>query len=125
MGGTEAKVDIFDDNWFTYFFNESNHKAGIKPPAFVTYHFYAIPGSFPKYDPWPLGKNTPMGEWSPHLFKQAALFIKRAQHVNALVAAGSFGAFLRRPFCLIYRLTSIGLSLGLFCRWERGEDQCR
>jgi hypothetical protein len=43
----------------------------------------------PAYDPWPA--HAPVSEWSPHLFKQAALFIKRAQHVNGLIAAGSFG----------------------------------
>ena len=32
-----------------------------------------------------------MSQWPVHLFTQAAQFIKRAQHVNALVAAGSFG----------------------------------
>ena len=50
QGANEAK--IFDDDWFTYFFNASNHKPGIKPPAFVTYHFYAIPGALPSFDPW-------------------------------------------------------------------------
>jgi hypothetical protein len=89
--GTELKTAVYNDNWFSYFFNASNHKAGIAPPAYVTYHFYAIPSQFPKYDPWPAGGHTPVSEWSPHLFKQAALFIERAQHVNGLVKAGSFG----------------------------------
>ena len=37
--GAPVKTDVFDDVWFTYFFNESNHKAGIPTPDFVTYHF--------------------------------------------------------------------------------------
>ena len=45
----------------------------------------------PKLDPWPLGTHTPMDLWSPHLFHQAAQFIERAQHVNGLITAGSFG----------------------------------
>eukprot|EP01052_Picozoa_sp_SAG31_P027035 SAG31_NODE_2497_length_5598_cov_3.904710_5_plen_452_part_00 len=50
QGSNEAM--IYDDDWFTYFFNASNHKLGIKPPAYVTYHFYAIPGAMPSFDPW-------------------------------------------------------------------------
>ena len=89
---TAAGANIFADDWFNYFFNSSNHQAGIKPPDFVTYHFYAIPGSLPSVDPWPsLSQKTPVSQWPVHLFTQAAQFIKRAQHVNALVAAGSFG----------------------------------
>lgn len=32
----------------------------------------------PSFDPMP--KHTPVSQWPPHLFKQAALFIKREGH---------------------------------------------
>ena len=81
----------YDDDWFTYFFNSSNHKAGIKPPSYVTYHFYAIPGDLPDIDPWPTLNTDPVSLWPIHLFRQAAQFVQRAEHINGVIRAASFG----------------------------------
>ena len=82
---------LYDDDWFSFFFNSSNHKAGIKPPSYVTYHFYAIPGDLPDIDPWPTLKTDPVSLWPIHLFRQAAQFVQRAEHINGVIRAASFG----------------------------------
>ena len=82
---------VYDLDWITYFMNASNHKAGVSPPTYVSYHFYAVPGDMPTVDPWPTVGTDPMGAWPKHLFTQAADFIKAAEGVNKLIAAGSFG----------------------------------
>eukprot|EP00929_Paragymnodinium_shiwhaense_P034939 TRINITY_DN18959_c0_g1_i1.p1 TRINITY_DN18959_c0_g1~~TRINITY_DN18959_c0_g1_i1.p1 ORF type:complete len:495 (+),score=39.92 TRINITY_DN18959_c0_g1_i1:86-1570(+) len=70
---------VYDDSWFTYFFNGSNHLPGVRPPDYVTYHFYAFLNSDREED------------WSRNLFAQAANFIDRAQHVNSLIRTSDFG----------------------------------
>ena len=86
---------VFDDAWFTHFFNRSNHAPGAPLPTYVTYHFYAFPGhdtddaAGRKWGPhalWPVdGKkqpaHLPVSQWPVHLFKQAARFVARAEHV--------------------------------------------
>eukprot|EP01047_Picozoa_sp_COSAG01_P071741 COSAG01_NODE_11216_length_1980_cov_1.772993_2_plen_397_part_00 len=124
--GATPKADVYTDKWFSYFFNASNHAPGIKPPAYVTYHFYAIPDSMPKLDPWPPG-DVPVAQWPPHLLTQAVRFIERAEHVNGLIAAGSFGCelvcsiLLHSPSVLCVQMTRH------FWRWlqRKGrQDQC-
>jgi hypothetical protein len=92
---------VYDDHWFSYFFNATNHAPGAKPPAFVTYHFYAFPGhdtgsEWGNSSRWPVDSKgravqLPMDQWPVHLFKQAVRFVKRAEHVNQLVSNGTFG----------------------------------
>lgn len=86
-----SNIDVYDDAWFTYFFNASNHKRGVAPPSYVTYHFYAIPGSMQEVDPWPTYRTDAIGLWPKHLFTQAAHFISRAQRTNGVIARGDFG----------------------------------
>eukprot|EP00937_MAST-01D_sp_MAST-1D-sp2_P007533 g7533.t1 len=98
-----ALAAVYDDRWFSYFFNRTNHETGAPPPSYVTYHFYAFPGhdsddaAGAMWGPdarWPVQHSKPVAlpvsQWPVHLFKQAARFVARAEHVNGLVRAGTF-----------------------------------
>ena len=94
-------ANVYDDRWFSYFFNASNHRPGISPPEYVTYHFYAIPGGLSSIDPWPTLATDHVSAWPIHLFRQGAQFIKRAEHVNRLIRAGTHPCTCFPPFLMI------------------------
>ena len=67
-------MSSISDVWVDYFFNASNHAVGTKPPAYMTYHFYAVPDQ-----PAPI-----TAEWPKHMFEQAVAFMPRARSANAI-----------------------------------------
>eukprot|EP00747_Dinoflagellata_sp_TGD_P115612 gnl/TRDRNA2_/TRDRNA2_172196_c0_seq6.p1 gnl/TRDRNA2_/TRDRNA2_172196_c0~~gnl/TRDRNA2_/TRDRNA2_172196_c0_seq6.p1 ORF type:complete len:604 (+),score=51.14 gnl/TRDRNA2_/TRDRNA2_172196_c0_seq6:73-1884(+) len=73
------------DDWLSYFFDKANHAPGAPIPDYVTYHFYATPGSVI------LPNETGIGNWPNEFFGEAANFIPAAAAANTLVRKGSFG----------------------------------